>query len=131
MRNTLVALLLVAGPLWADEAPLTAAEFEALVTGQTLTYSDGIGPFGAEEYLEDRRVRWSYLDGECQDGYWYESGSQICFAYEEIEAHQCWSFFYRGGRLTARFENDPAATELYETARATEPLLCLGPRIGV
>ena len=76
-------------------------------------------------------MRWSYLDGECHEGEWYVAGDQICFVYDEIPGPQCWQFYLRGGRLMARFEDDPAATELYETAQDNEPLYCLGPKIGV
>lgn len=127
-----LALLLSLAPLsGAAETPLTPEEFEARVTGRTLTYSSGGVAYGAEEYMEGRRVRWSYLDGECQDGRWYVSGDQVCFVYENIVDPQCWKFFSDGGRLLARFENDPGQTELYETARSEDPLLCLGPEVGV
>lgn len=112
------------------ESPLTPEEFEARVTGRTLTYSaDGMA-YGAEEYLEGRRVRWSYLDGECQDGHWYVSGQQICFIYEGISGPQCWQFYSRDGQIMARFENDPVQTELYETSKTDEALFCLGPKVG-
>jgi hypothetical protein len=118
-------------PLAAQaQSPLTPEEFEARVTGRTLTYSaDGMA-YGAEEYLEGRRVRWSYLDGECQDGRWYVSGQQICFIYEGIAGPQCWQFYSRDGQIMARFENDPVQTELYETSKTDEALYCLGPKVG-
>lgn len=99
-----------------------------MVLGKTFAYSAGGAAYGAEEYLDDRRVRWSFLDGDCQDGEWYVSGEQICFVYEVIESPQCWQFYLRNGRLVARFGTN---TEVYETSRQDEPLLCLGPRIGV
>ena len=129
LRVTLLAVLLAASA--TAQTPLSAAEFEAYVTGKTLTYSEGGFAYGIEEYLPDRRVRWSYLDGECQDGTWYEAGEMICFAYEAYEEHQCWTFFLGPRGLSARFENDPEATELIETAQSEEPMLCLGPRTGV
>lgn len=132
MRH-LLALSIALLPLSAEGADqlLSPEAFEARVTGRTLTYSSGGQPYGAEEYLDDRRVRWSFLDGECQEGHWYVAGDQICFVYEDIPEPQCWQFYERGSRLLARFENDPAQTELYETASVDEPLMCLGPRIGV
>jgi len=134
MRNLLSAFLLLAAPLAAhaapDDVPLTPGQFEAYVMGQTLTYSAASGPYGAEEYLHDHRVRWSYLDGTCQDGRWYAAGDEICFVYELIPDPQCWRFYLRGERLMARFENDPGATELYETSHRSEPLICPGPRVG-
>jgi len=118
-------------PAVASDVPLSAEAFEDYVTGKTLSFSNRFGPFGAEDYLDGRRVRWSYLDGECLEGEWYPQGAQICFVYDEIPAPQCWSFFLENGRLMARFENRAEATELYETAELDEPLMCLGPRIGV
>lgn len=114
-----------------SETPLTAQEFEARVTGKTLTYSAGGAAYGMEEYLEGRRVRWSFLDGECQEGRWYVAGERICFVYEDIPVPQCWQFYAVGSRILARFENDPARTELYETAKTSEPMMCLGPKVGV
>ena len=131
MRNLVVIALLSSGSANAADLPVSPSEFEAMVLGKTLAYSTGGAAYGAEEYLDDRRVRWSFLDGECQDGEWYISGDQICFIYEAIEGPQCWQFYLRNGRLMARFENNPMSTELYETSRQDEPLLCLGPKIGV
>jgi hypothetical protein len=122
---TLVALPAAAQPL------MSAEEFDAYTRGKTLYYGTGSEPYGAEIYLPDRRVRWSFLDGECKDGEWYEDGGLICFVYEDGPAPQCWSF-QRGSRgLIARFENDPAVTPLYEANESTEELLCLGPEVGV
>ena len=123
-----LALLILAAAPAAAETPLTAAEFEAYVTGKTLTYSAGGVPFGIEEYA-DRRVLWSYLDGQCQEGKWYTTGEMICFVYHACPEHQCWTFYLRDGGLFARFENDPAATELYETHQSREPMQCLGPKV--
>jgi len=116
---------------FAAERPITAEEFERIVTGKTFTYATGNTPYGAEEYLENRRVRWTFLDGECSDGKWYPVGEQICFVYDNIPDPQCWYFFDRGGQLTARFVGQSEATSLFETARQNEPLICLGPKIGV
>jgi hypothetical protein len=128
--RVLAALLLAALPASA-ETPMSAAEFEAYVTGRTLTYSvDGI-PFGIEEYRKNRRVLWSFLDGVCEEGEWYPAGEMICFVYDSYPEHQCWTFYRRDGGLFARFENDPGATELYETRQSHEPIQCLGPKVGV
>ena len=127
----LIVFFGLASPLAAEDLPVSPEAFEAYVAGKTLSYSSGIGPYGAEEYLENRRVRWSYLDGECQEGSWYSNGDQICFVYEAIDGPQCWQFYFRSGRLMARFENNPMATELYETRQMDEPLMCLGPKVGV
>jgi hypothetical protein len=130
MRLHVLPFLLIAAPALA-ETPLSAAEFDAYTQGRTLTYSaDGI-PFGIEEYLPDRRVRWSFLDGECVEGTWYEAEGLICFAYEAYGADQCWTFFHGPGGLMAQFENDPDQRPVYETFESPEPMQCLGPKVGV
>lgn len=127
----LLPVLLFAALPASAETPLSAAEFEAHVTGRTLTYSAQGMTFGIEEYREGRRVLWSFLDGQCEEGEWYPAGEMICFVYESYPEHQCWTFYLRDGRLLARFRNDPAATELYETRQSPEPMQCLGPEVGV
>ena len=91
---------------------------------------DGV-EYGAETYFEGRRVRWSFLDGDCTEGEWYVAADLICFVYEDIPNHQCWKFYLRGGQLMARFENDPLASEVYSTHERADPLICLGPDVGV
>ena len=99
MRNLLMIALLSASVANAADQPVSPSEFEAIVLGKTFAYSNGGAAYGAEEYFENRRVRWSFLDGDCQDGEWYVSGNQICFIYEVIESPQCWQFYLRNGRL--------------------------------
>lgn len=109
---------------------MTAAEFDSYTRGKTFYYGSDGQSYGAEEYLSDRRVRWSFLDGKCEDGIWYEDAGMICFVYEHRPDPQCWSFTRSGGGLVARFENDPAQTELYEASKSSDPLMCLGPEVG-
>jgi hypothetical protein len=113
------------------EPLMSAEEFDAYTRGKTLYYGNGATPYGAEIYLPNRRVRWSFLDGECKDGTWYEADGLICFTYDDRPDPQCWSFEEGNGGLIARFENDPAVTPLYEANESTEEMLCLGPKIGV
>ena len=111
---------------------MTAEEFEAYVTGQTLTYADRGVSYGIEEYLPNRRVRWSYVGDQCQDGYWYDQGEQICFVYEDNpDVPQCWIFTQDGGRLSAIFANENDGRQLYEAKKTNEPMRCLGPDVGV
>jgi hypothetical protein len=110
---------------------MTASEFEGYVTGKTLYFGLQGEAYGVEEYLSDRRVRWSFLDGNCKDGFWYEQEDQICFVYEDSPDPQCWSFFKEGSGLRAVFENDPTSTVLYEALQNDEPMMCLGPDVGV
>ena len=126
----LAAALILASAAQAAGS-MSAAEFERYVTGKTLYYGLSGQAYGAEEYLPDRQVRWSFLDGQCTDGFWYEEAGQICFVYEDNPAPQCWSFFAEGDKLRAVFENDPDSTVLYEANNTPKPMLCHGPDVGV
>jgi hypothetical protein len=108
-----------------------AEAFDRYTRGKTLFYGFDGSAYGVERYLPGRRVVWSFLDGRCLDGSWYEENGQICFVYEDNSAPQCWSFILNPEGLTARFQNDPQATELYEASDVDEEMLCLGPEVGV
>ncbi len=112
---------------------LDAGGFDALTRGKTFYYSSGGAPYGAEEYLDGQRVRWSFLDGKCAEGKWWQEGEMICFAYDRDgpgETH-CWTFESGPNGLVARFENDPEGRVLYEVKQSDEPMYCKGPKIGV
>ncbi|WP_226779172.1 hypothetical protein [Oceaniglobus trochenteri] len=113
------------------QAPMTAAEFDAYTQGKTLFFEAGGLSYGVEEYLPGRKVRWSFLDGDCKEGSWYPSGAQICFEYEDGTGPQCWTFFRDTGGLRAIFQGDDPQTALYEARQSDEPMVCLGPKIGV
>ena len=75
--------------LWASlasaanaDTPMTGEEFEAYVTGRTLTYATQNAFHGVERYLPRHRVYWQNRHGECIKGRWYEEGTNICFVYE-------------------------------------------------
>lgn len=112
-------------------AQMSGTEFDAYTRGHTFYYGAGGAPYGGEEYLDNRRVRWSFLDGNCQDGQWYEEDGMICFIYENRPEPQCWSFERSADGLVARFGGPRAMAELYEVEKSDEPLMCLGPEIGV
>lgn len=126
-----IAALVGPGGIRAEAAPMGAEEFDRYTQGRTLFYGYGGTLYGVERYLPDRRVIWSFLDGNCQEGRWYEDAGQICFVYINREEPQCWSFELSPRGLIARFENDPAATELYEAEDIGEEMLCYGPDTGV
>lgn len=113
------------------EPPITADEFEAHVTGKTVTYQQQDYIFGIEEYLPDRKVRWSVAPDECQYGTWYPQGENICFVYEYDPTPACWTFWLRGGALVALSENALPGNELHEVDAGTQPLPCPGPDVGV
>ncbi len=129
MFRLILALLIVALPAFAD-TPMSAKAFEAHTTGKTLYYGVGGQRYGVEQYLPNRRVRWSFLDGDCKEGRWYPSGEQICFVYDDNPVPQCWLFYQDGDRLAARFATGDMPTVLYEVEGNGE-MICLGPKVGV
>ena len=112
---------------------LTGEAFDAFTKGQTFYYGYDAEPYGAEIYNEDRRVQWSFLDGQCKEGYWYDTPERlICFVYEDRpDDPQCWAFYVEAGKLRATFEDGAQAAPLYQIQKSDEPMLCLGPKIGV
>jgi hypothetical protein len=126
------ALLAAVWPCLAQAAPLmTADEFEAYVTGFTVTYRQQDAIFGIEEYLDDRKVRWSVGPGACQYGSWYPDGPAICFVYEDDPTPHCWTFWIEDGALAALSTEAAPGSELYEVDRSPKPLSCPGPDVGV
>lgn len=113
------------------ETPMSAEAFDAYTRGKTLYYGADGEAYGVERYLDNQRVIWSFLDGECKDGVWYEDAGQICFVYEDRMDPQCWTFSEGANGLIAQFESDPDATELYEAQDIGEKMLCYGPDVGV
>jgi hypothetical protein len=113
------------------ETPMGAAEFDAYVTGKTLTYAEAGVVFGTEQYLPNRRVRWAFTDDICQFGRWYEQDGRICFVYDHDPTPQCWQFWRSDTGLRARFASDQEGRELTEVQDSDQPLACAGPEVGV
>ena len=132
-KKTLLSAVLSLGVTQTAHAgePMDGAAFDAYTKGKTLFYGQNGQAYGAEIYLDNRRVKWSFLDGQCKEGFWYEEQDQICFIYEDNPVPQCWAFMKEGGKLIARFENIPGSTELYEADDIGEEMICLGPDVGV
>lgn len=124
-------LCLIALPVAAAETPMSGAEFEAYTEGRTLYFYNQGQAYGAERYKPGRGVSWSFLDGQCKDGTWYEQGRFICFLYEDNPDPQCWTFYKEPNGLRALFEDSESGTELYEAGDADKPMLCYGPDVGV
>jgi len=124
--------MFVAGAAQAAE-PMSGAEFDAYTRGKTLTFLEGGQSYGAEEYRPGRQVKWAFKDGECQDGKWWEpEPGLICFVYDNAPTDsQCWNFYRTETGLMARFANELGGTNLYEAEQSRQPLLCLGPEVGV
>ncbi|WP_171207731.1 MULTISPECIES: hypothetical protein [unclassified Ruegeria] len=131
MLKRIVIPALICAQAAAAQSPLSADEFDAYTQGKTLFYGFEGQIYGVERYLPNRRVIWSFLDGQCKEGIWYEQQGQICFVYEDRSDPQCWVFTETGRGLLAQFEGDPQATELYEAEDIGEEMVCLGPDVGV
>jgi hypothetical protein len=126
------ALILCLTPLSAAaERVMTAAEFEAFSTGKTMDYAIGSDAWGREEYLPGRRVRFSFTDDECRFGSWYEQGQMVCFIYDGDTDPKCWTYFTDGKNVTTQFAPDGPAATLSSVRPTKEPLVCLGPEVGV
>ncbi len=129
IARALILLVLLAPPGLAQS--MSAEAFDSYTRGKTLYYGTGGDAYGVERYLDGRRVIWSFLDGRCQNGEWYEDNGLICFIYEDVPDPQCWSFTRGANGLIARFRNDPQGTELYEARDLGDKMLCYGPDVGV
>ncbi|WP_170348303.1 MULTISPECIES: hypothetical protein [Ruegeria] len=131
MLRYLVILLLLPAYSATAQSALSGADFDDYTRGKTLFYGFQGQVYGVERYLPNRRVIWSFLDGDCKHGVWYEKDAQICFIYEDRLDPQCWVFTRSGGGLIAQFEGDPEETELYEAEDVDEEMICYGPDVGV
>ncbi len=110
---------------------MSAEAFDQFTRNDTFVYAQDGRAYGAEQYLDDRKVRWQFLDGDCIDGYWYPMGDLICFAYEDDGATPCWHFYESGSQMVAALAKGPETEPRYTAQRTAEPLHCLGPEIGV
>ncbi|MES0825233.1 hypothetical protein [Ruegeria sp. SCP11] len=131
MLRCLAILMVLPAVSASAQSTLSAADFDEYTRGKTLFYGFQGQVYGVEKYLPNRRVIWSFLDGDCKEGVWYEQDGQICFIYEDRLDPQCWVFTRSGSGLIAQFEGDPAQTELYEAEDIDEEMVCYGPDIGV
>ena len=123
MRSVMLCLMLAA-PAVAQEG-MTAEEFEAYVTGRTITFSTPLNPtYGVERYLPGRRVMWSTFDGICQYGVWFESKGDICFRYEGDPEDKCWTIYDDPGGLRGVFTTRPNTTIIFEVPDRKDPLIC-------
>jgi len=122
--RSLVLWLLLASPTLAQEA-MNAEEFDAYVTGRTITFRTATNPsYGVERYLPGRRAMWSAFDGICQFGVWFESKGDICFRYEGDPEHKCWTIYDEPDGLRGVFTTRPNSTVIFEVPDRDDPLIC-------
>lgn len=108
----LILICLMATPAMAQDA-MNAAEFDAYTRGKTLTFRNaGAEAYGIEQYQDNCRVIWSFLDGDCSNGIWYESNVSICFRYNFDPGPKCWKFYDDPEGLRAVFTNRPDSCPL-------------------
>lgn len=132
MNKFLVSLIacFAAGPLAAEDI-MAPSEFEAFSAGTTLYFTKRGQPYGAEQYFEDRRVIWTFFNGQCERGAWFAEGDQICFVYETQNSAQCWHFLETDGEKRARVVGADPEEELTVEGQNTRDLTCPGPGVGV
>ncbi len=122
--RSLVICLILATPLQAQDA-MTGPEFDAYVTGKTITFRTEANPsYGVERYLPNRRVMWSAFEGTCKYGVWFESKGDICFRYNDIPLPQCWTFFDEPDGLRGVYTTNPNTTVIFELLDRDDPLIC-------
>lgn len=116
----------------AQEAPLSAAEFDAITRGTTHHFTLGDTAYGAEQYFDGHRSLWQYGDTTCEMGHWWERDGLICFSYESEPEEQCWRVTRSGSGFNAELFRQDLSTDLVVTSSGArnQPLSCLGPRVG-
>lgn len=128
------------GMIWVPMAPahtqpLTLDEFQAATDGQTFVFVQNGLAYGMERYLPRNRVEWSFLDGRCIFGKYFEWQGKICFSYDEHgrdadRPPQCWTFEQGDRGLEARFYNPDRDTAVVQMQPTNDPLICPGPDVG-
>jgi hypothetical protein len=121
---------LVAGAAQAEKA-MSGVEFEAYVTGKTITWNYGAGVLGTEQYLPQRQVRWAFEGDQCLNGTWFEDSGSVCFVYDNNEGPICWHFVKGAKGLTSQIAGQPDGLVIFEVAHTADPLACTGPEVGV
>ncbi len=121
--------LILSAPAQAAQT-LDAAGFRAEVEGQTIWFAQDGTEYGAEYYIGRDRVWWSFLDGNCLTGRWFQDGDALCFLYNDSERPQCWRFSLGPGGLSAESTDAANPVTIRETRRSDEPLYCRGPAVG-
>ena len=96
----------------ADDPPLSAEAFEAIVQGKTMDTYTQSGRYGIETFLPGRRAIWRD-EGQCLEGTWRAQGDQICFDYQGVDVPFCWTYHDRGGWLMGWLNGD----------RGSEPIM--------
>ena len=131
MKRLLFFLALLSTSPALAQQTLSGAEFEALTTGRTFSYTDDGEGYGAEQYLSRRGVLWSFEPGQCLHGTWFAQNDEICFVYDDDPAPVCWRFYLDENGLSAELAEDVFGSRRYRAHEQSENLSCPGPKTGV
>jgi len=136
-RKTLLwaVMSLLALSAQAQDSVLDAQSFDRLTRGKTFVFGLEGKITGAERYFPGRKVIWSFGDGTCQEGEWFESQGLICFTYLTHLDRQCWMFRKGPEGLSATFMPSGGALDdlgdTYSMEQSDTELSCEGPNVGV
>jgi hypothetical protein len=115
--------------------PLTGAEFQAHIGQNTFSYQYSNGVRGTADYGPDRSFLWAFEGDSCFEGYWFDRGNEICFAFVDGTLSACWHIFKDGNRLLGKAtylsSGSPLDLELREVSHTDQPMVCPGPDVGV
>jgi len=135
LRGAAVAAMLALVPAGqaGAEALMTPGEFEAHVTGRTLTFAFRGGDYGVEQYLPGRRVLWAFVGRDCEGGVWFPQDGQICFLYDQNpDDPRCWHVYHAPGGSRAVLVEGGVETgfEIVEIKNTATPMACPGAFLG-
>jgi hypothetical protein len=123
-----LAFLLMTGAAEARTL-MTAEEFEAFSTGQTLDYWVGGTFWGSERHLSGRKTLDADAEGPCREGAWFPKDDMICFVYSGDQGEHCWRFWRDGDSVVAEVAGEDGFSA--GVTLADKPLSCPGPDVGV
>jgi len=130
-RSLWTALLGLLASTATAQTFMTAEDFDAYATGNTIYYNRASGDYaGVEAYHPRQRVTWVADGGECQKGTWFEDTQtqQICFLYDGTSFPVCWGFYLDGGVLMAEPSPGSAPWAAFEVT--SDPIPCTSPFLG-
>lgn len=82
--GVMLALLVLAGPVWAQDTMLDGAQIAAVLTDRTLTYDDG----ATQVFREGGAT--VYDNGRASEGRWAVRGDQYCSVWPPSDRWACY-----------------------------------------